>query len=163
MPETPPARPPPPSPPPPTGWRRWRSRRVEVHDESMVPTLRPGDRLLVDPRAYRNRSPVVGELVVLVDPEAPARWLIKRVAGVGPGRFWRTPAGITSAQSETPGAEPVPPVDAIEPITLAESAVFVTGDAPAARDSRRFGPVRFDALVGRAYRCYAPADRRRDL
>ncbi len=129
----------------------------------MVPTLRPGDRILVDPGAYRERPPAVGELVVLVDPEAPTRWLIKRVAGVGPGRFWRTPTGLVPGSSQTPGAEPVPPADAVEPITLAESTVYVTGDAPAARDSRRFGPVRLDALVGRAYRCYAPADRRRDL
>lgn len=53
-----------------------------VHDESMVPTLRPGDRLLVDSRAYRGRLPRVGEIVVLTDPEAPRRWLVKRVADV---------------------------------------------------------------------------------
>jgi nickel-type superoxide dismutase maturation protease len=48
----------------------------------MRPTLEPGDRLLVDPRAYRDRLPEVGEIVVLVDPAMPARWLVKRVAGV---------------------------------------------------------------------------------
>ena len=55
-----------------------------VEDESMQPTLRPGDRLLVDRRAYRDRSPRVGELVVLMDPEDPRRWLVKRVASVDP-------------------------------------------------------------------------------
>jgi len=53
-----------------------------VRDESMLPTLRPGDRLLVDPRAYRDRPPRVGEVVVCVDPENPSRWLVKRVSGV---------------------------------------------------------------------------------
>ena len=53
-----------------------------VRDESMLPTLRPGDRLLVDPRAYRERPPRVGEIVVFVDPEEPSRWLVKRVAAV---------------------------------------------------------------------------------
>jgi nickel-type superoxide dismutase maturation protease len=57
---------------------------VVVRDESMLPTLRPGDRLLVDPRAYRERSPTVGEIVVLVDPEEPSRWLVKRVTHVDP-------------------------------------------------------------------------------
>jgi nickel-type superoxide dismutase maturation protease len=57
-------------------------RRVEVFDESMLPTLRPGDRLLVDTAAYRDRPPAVGEVVVLVDPEQPSRWLVKRVARV---------------------------------------------------------------------------------
>jgi nickel-type superoxide dismutase maturation protease len=62
--------------------RRWASRRVVVRDESMLPTLRPGDRLLVDPRAYRDRLPRVGEIVVFIDPEASSRWLVKRVARV---------------------------------------------------------------------------------
>lgn len=53
-----------------------------VADESMTPTLRPGDRLLVDPAAYRRRPPAAGEVVVLVDPEDPGRWLVKRVASV---------------------------------------------------------------------------------
>ncbi|MGA8604768.1 MAG: nickel-type superoxide dismutase maturation protease [Thermoplasmata archaeon] len=53
-----------------------------VRDESMLPTLRPGDRLLVDPRAYRDRPPHVGEIVVVVDPEESSRWLLKRVAMV---------------------------------------------------------------------------------
>jgi len=53
-----------------------------VADESMTPTLRPGDRLRVDVGAYRRRPPAVGEIVVLVDPEVPDRWLVKRVAAV---------------------------------------------------------------------------------
>ncbi|MCI4339493.1 MAG: nickel-type superoxide dismutase maturation protease [Thermoplasmata archaeon] len=67
-------------------FRRWRSRRVRVEDGSMQPTLRPGDRLLVDTGAYRHRPPGTGEIVVLVDPEAPSRWLVKRVSAVDPAR-----------------------------------------------------------------------------
>jgi nickel-type superoxide dismutase maturation protease len=48
----------------------------------MAPALRPGDRLLVDPRAYQDRAPAVGDVVVLADPEARVRWLVKRVAAV---------------------------------------------------------------------------------
>jgi nickel-type superoxide dismutase maturation protease len=50
----------------------------------MRPTLRPGDRLLVDRRAYRDRPPRVGDVVVLVDPEDAHRWLVKRVSQVDP-------------------------------------------------------------------------------
>jgi nickel-type superoxide dismutase maturation protease len=96
----------------------------------MRPTLEPGDRLLVDVRRRRHRPPHVGEIVVLKDPEQPARWLIKRVSGVDPST--RT--------------------------------VEVRGDAvDRARDSRQFGPVPISALVGVAYRCYAPAHRRREF
>ncbi len=146
---------------PPSGWRRLRSRRVEVHDESMAPVLIPGDRLLVDVRVYLSSPPVVGHIVVLVDPDAAGRWLIKRVAGVGPGRFWRT-RGILTAAPEVP-ADPVPPPDAIETVTLPGSTLYVTGDAPTARDSLQFGPVPFAALVGRAYYRYAPFERRGEL
>jgi hypothetical protein len=48
----------------------------------MEPTLRAGDWLLVDPSAYIDRPPGVGELVVARDPRSPARWLVKRVAAV---------------------------------------------------------------------------------
>jgi nickel-type superoxide dismutase maturation protease len=61
---------------------RLRSRRVRVVDESMAPALLPGDRLLVDPAAYRSRAPAVGEVVVVADPERRVRWLVKRVAAV---------------------------------------------------------------------------------
>jgi nickel-type superoxide dismutase maturation protease len=61
----------------------WRERlRVVVRDESMRPTLEPGDRLLVDTRAFARRTPRAGEIVVLVDPEEPTRWLVKRVVAV---------------------------------------------------------------------------------
>ncbi len=60
----------------------WRRRRVRVEDGSMRPTLEPGDRLWVDPAAYRDRRPRPGEIVVLVDPESADRWLVKRVRSV---------------------------------------------------------------------------------
>jgi hypothetical protein len=72
----------------------------------------------------------MGEIVVFEDPEAPGRWLVKRITTVDPGR--RT--------------------------------VEVRGDAAdVARDSRRFGPVGFAGLRGRAYRLYFPPERRREL
>lgn len=101
-----------------------------VHDESMLPTLRPGDRLLVDPRAYRARSPRVGEIVVVTDPEASDRWIVKRVAFVH----------------------------------AAEGTIDIRGDAAdTARDSRQFGRVSTQVIVGRVYRLYFPPARRRDF
>ncbi|MBA2557730.1 MAG: hypothetical protein H0V12_10385 [Chloroflexi bacterium] len=70
----------------------WRCR-VAVTGTSMRPTLLPGDWLLVNPDAFcrrrlrrshrcRRRVPAPGELVVIPDPRAPARWLVKRVSAV---------------------------------------------------------------------------------
>ena len=58
-------------------------RRVVVEGDSMLPTLAPGDRLLVAVRrGPRHPPPEVGELVVTPDPRRPARLVVKRVAAV---------------------------------------------------------------------------------
>ncbi|MFY9716688.1 MAG: S26 family signal peptidase [Thermoplasmata archaeon] len=128
--------------------RWWSTRRVVVRDESMLPALRPGDRLLVDRHAYRGRAPHVGEIVVVADPEEPSRWLVKRVARI-----------LLSSDPTAAGvAIRSPSVDGNE------GFVFVLSDAPGpTRDSRTFGPVAVDRLIGHAYRRYFPADRRGPL
>lgn len=54
---------------------RWRPRRVRVNGLSMTPALLPGDRLLVLPAG--RVTP--GDLVVVRDPTAPRRLVVKRV------------------------------------------------------------------------------------
>jgi len=120
---------------------RWlRRRRFEVADGSMAPTLLPGDALYVDPGAYRRHRPRPGEIVVVRDPVLPTRHLVKRVGFVADG--------------------PAPPDGTVVP----PGSVYLVGDAaPSSRDSREFGPVSLGLLVGRAYECYRPIDRRRAL
>jgi nickel-type superoxide dismutase maturation protease len=55
---------------------------VEVHGVSMAPTLRPGDRLIVEALSYRSRLPRPGEIVLANDPRVPSRELVKRVGSV---------------------------------------------------------------------------------
>ncbi len=58
-------------------------RTVEVRGESMLPALRPGDRLLV-----RSRARVApGNVVVARHPEQE-RLIVKRVAWRTPGGWW---------------------------------------------------------------------------
>ncbi len=47
----------------------------------MEPALRHGDRLIHAGVAYR-----AGDIVVARDPRDPDRWIVKRVASLGPGR-----------------------------------------------------------------------------
>ena len=59
----------------------WRPlRRVEVVGDSMLPTLLPGDRLLV----LRPAQVRLGDLVAVADPRLAGRTLVKRVAARGP-------------------------------------------------------------------------------
>jgi nickel-type superoxide dismutase maturation protease len=55
----------------------------------MEPTVAAGDWLLVDPLAYRDRVPDVGDLVLAPDPREPARMLIKRVVSIDPDGWLR--------------------------------------------------------------------------
>lgn len=72
----------------------------------MLPGLRPGDWLLVDPDAYRGREPRRGEVVVVPDPRRPSRWLIKRIEGLeADGRLQLggdNPAGSTDSRAFGP-------------------------------------------------------------
>ena len=59
---------------------RWRPlRRVEVVGDSMLPALRPGDRLLV----VRPAPLRPGDVVAVVDPRLASRTMVKRLAARG--------------------------------------------------------------------------------
>ncbi len=74
----------------------------------MAPALRDGERVLVDPEAYRDVVPVPGDIVLAVHPFRPGVLLIKRVAHVTTdGRFFllgdnRFPLESTDSRSFGP-------------------------------------------------------------
>jgi len=52
--------------------------RLEIAGDSMLPSLRPGERVLV----VRGLAVHAGVLVAVRDPRDPARMLVKRVEGM---------------------------------------------------------------------------------
>lgn len=95
----------------------WPLRRFRVEDNSMRPHLNPGDYMVVNRWAYRLRPPAAGDVVVLRDPEAPDRLLVKRVSQ-----------------------------------TLPNKEVLLAGDhAERSRDSRAFGSVPMERIVGKVW------------
>ncbi|MEZ4860877.1 MAG: nickel-type superoxide dismutase maturation protease [Caldilineaceae bacterium] len=62
------------------GWLVGRRKLVQVTGLSMTPLLQPGDRLFVNPHAYRQVPPQDGDLVVARHPHQPNLTIIKRVA-----------------------------------------------------------------------------------
>ncbi|MEM7725941.1 MAG: nickel-type superoxide dismutase maturation protease [Cyanobacteria bacterium P01_A01_bin.45] len=56
-------------------------RRVRVTGFSMTPALLPGEEVLYNPRAYQQRFPEVGDIVVAIHPDK-AKQIIKRVTSV---------------------------------------------------------------------------------
>jgi signal peptidase I len=136
--------------------RRWRSFRVVVEDTSMEPALAPGDRLWVD-RSSRTTVPAVGVVVVLPDPGHSARWLVKRVAAVGPAAVYVRRSGVEVRPTDHSAP---PPDDAIDRAELAPGHLYVLSDGGSGgRDSRTFGPVPSTSILGVVWWRYAPGDR----
>jgi signal peptidase I len=88
---------------------RQRYTRYAVAGESMLPTYRPGDFLLVDTWAYRRRSPAAGEVVLARDPRDASRVLLKRIAGVNPDRTVELAGDHAAASTDSRDFGPVPP------------------------------------------------------
>lgn len=63
--------------------RGWLLRRFVVHDDSMRPTLVPGNGLI----GLRSRRARVGQLRVFEHPDRPGFWLVKRVTAVSDDRM----------------------------------------------------------------------------
>jgi signal peptidase I len=132
--------------------RRWRSRRVIVHDHSMEPTFRPGDRLLVDPGAYRSDPVARDDLVVIADPAETERRLLKRVVGVG-GDFVRVSRDEIQRVARPTPEGAAPPEGGLEEFEVPLGHVFVLSDRRNnTRDSRQFGPVPVSMVLGRVWR-----------
>jgi signal peptidase I len=130
----------------------------------MEPDLRPGDRLLVDPGGRRGRPIERGALVVLDDPEAPGRSLIKRVAALPGDVVWTGPTGIVVRSARAGAAEEDRPTDGVERRVVPDDHYFVLSDhLEGGRDSRRFGPVRRSQIRGVAWFRYHPPGRRGPL
>lgn len=62
-------------------------RRVIVRGESMMPALRPGERVLFDRLAYLIERPRQGDIVLARHPDRPGVRMIKRVASGGPQEY----------------------------------------------------------------------------
>jgi len=99
-----------------------------VDGKSMEPTLHPGELVAVDLLWYRSHTPNVGELVMATHPSNPDRPFVKRIAGV-PGEAVSVAGGV---------------------ITAGDNQYVLLGDnPPASTDSRQFGPLAKEQIVGR--------------
>ena len=159
-----------------------------IPSASMVPTLKYGDRVLVNKFIYRFTEPERGDVVVFksveggrLPPEenpieriigffrddgadrAPRQDLIKRVVGV-PGDEISVRGGRLFVNGE-PQREPYvnkkyPDRSFYAPTTVPEGHVFAMGDNRAnSQDSRIFGPVPKENIEGEAFLRFWPPGR----
>jgi len=134
-----------------------------IPSASMVPTLKYGDRVLVNKFIYRFTEPERGDVIVFKSVEGDGQDLIKRVVGV-PGDEIAVRGGRLFVNGE-PQKEPYvnkkyPDRSFYAPTTVTKDHVFAMGDNRAnSQDSRIFGPVPEKNIEGEAFLRFWPPDR----
>lgn len=142
-----------------------RSSRVLVHGGSMEPGLRDGDRVAVLSTGFRRGGPDAGDVVLLRDPERPHLDTVKRVVAV-PGEQVCLRGGRVYVDGRALREPYVAPGEHGRVVeegawSLGPHDYFVLGDhRDGSRDSRAYGPVRRERLIGRVWYRYGPGSAR---
>jgi signal peptidase I len=129
-----------------------------VQGQSMQPTLIEGERLFVNRAIFLWTQPRVGEIVILKEPKFTSwsdPYLVKRVVAVAgddveikAGRLYRNGLQVQEAYIDTKIED-----GDYGPEQIRANHVFVMGDNRhfgSSKDSRYFGQVEVDLVVGRA-------------
>ncbi len=135
---------------------------------SMQPTIVEGDRLLADKRVYKKTSPQRGDLIVFVYPQDETRDFLKRLIAIGGdkveirnGDIYINDNLVTDSRIKDRhyynrgdfGQEG-------NSITVPEGQYYVLGDNSASsHDSRFWGFVPEENLIGKIYKIYWPPER----
>jgi signal peptidase I len=145
------------------------TREVYIPSESMTPTLRVGDTVLVDEGAYAASGgiPARGDIIVFDVPgEAGGRDFVKRVVGL-PGDVVEQHPGpvlyVNGVEFPMPAGPPYgDDPRSLGPWTVAPGHVFVVGDNLVNSNDSRFGlgQVPFDRIIGKVVEILSPGDRR---
>lgn len=136
------------------------AQATQVQGQSMEPNLHTAQRLVVEKVTYRFHGPRQGDIVVIDLPEAGPELLIKRVIGM-PGDTISSQNGqvfINGEPLDEPYVTHAGGRDVTEQI-VPPLHVFVMGDnRQFSNDSRNFGPVPIDNIIGRAWFSYWPLE-----
>jgi signal peptidase I len=117
---------------------------IYLASDSMAPTLRTGDHVVVNKAAFLWRKPRRGEIVMIHTPQSPEKDLVKRVIGLGGDQLEirKKKVFINGELLDEPYVRFLEPNimykgDNIPPIQIPAGYVFVMGDnRDASGDSR---------------------------
>ncbi len=130
-----------------------------VKGASMEPNFYDHEYLIIDEISYRFRDPERGEIAVFRYPVDPSQFFIKRIVGL-PGDTLTIGGGKISIKNEQLGDHTVLDegnylesnisTHGETSVTLEENEYYLLGDnRGASLDSRVFGPVEREKIVGR--------------
>jgi len=134
---------------------------TRVEGQSMEPNLHTDQRLVVEKVSYHFHGPQRFDIVVIRMPEQNDELLIKRVVGL-PGETVEIHDGQVYINGQ-PLDEPFITADTrpgrSQKVLVPPLHVFVMGDnRNHSNDSRSFGPVPIENIVGRAWLSYWPPE-----
>ncbi|MBI2484848.1 signal peptidase I [Candidatus Uhrbacteria bacterium] len=130
-----------------------------VRGASMEPNFYDNEYLVIDEISYRFREPERGEIIVFQYPRDPSQYFIKRVIGL-PGETVEVDEGRVKIYNDAyPEGLPLkePYLDGAETVgkkrvELGAQEYYLLGDnRDYSLDSRSFGPVGRDLMVGRVW------------
>jgi signal peptidase I len=134
---------------------------TRVEGQSMEPNLHTNQRLVVEKVSYRFHGPQRFDVVVIRVPSQGDELLIKRVIGL-PGETVEIRDGhvyINGELLDEPFTTEQTRPGRYTRITVPPLHVFVLGDnRNHSNDSRSFGPVPIENIVGRAWISYWPPE-----
>lgn len=135
------------------------AQATQVLGQSMEPTLHSSQRVVIEKITYRFHGPRRGDVVV-IDSSNQSEMLIKRVVGL-PGETVEVRGGRVYIHGEPLEEEWTVRQGGgnYGPKTIPPLHVFVLGDnRGASNDSRNFGPVPIEDIVGHAWVSYWPLE-----
>lgn len=129
-----------------------------VRGQSMEPNFLNGDYLIVEKISYQLRAPERGEVIVFRYPEDPSQTFIKRIIGlpgetvqIQDGKIYVFKNGLPQSLDESQYLSLTLETPGDMEIKLDFNEYFVLGDnRPVSADSRRWGPLATDNIIGRA-------------
>lgn len=129
-----------------------------VKGESMQPNFFESEYLIIDELTYRFRPPVRGEVIVMKAPVAEKDFYLKRIVGLPGERVKIEDNKVIIYNEQYPQGKVIEEsylteeTDGSYSTTLGPNEYFVMGDnRNASFDSRRFGPIEKDKIVGKAW------------
>ncbi len=139
-----------------------------VQGASMEPNFFDHEYLIIDELSYRLSDPNRGDVVVFRYPKDPDQYFIKRVIGL-PGETAEVAAGkVKIYNNEFPNGQVLDESGYLDQdftassqtVTLKAGEFFLLGDNRASSlDSRFFGPVKREHIIGRVWVRGYPIDR----
>jgi signal peptidase I len=135
--------------------------RIESH--SMEPNFSEGQFILVNKLAYVLGEPKQGDVLVFHNPNNTEEDYIKRIIGLPGDTLSISESRVYingEPLDETYIAYDIRPTEQFGPIVIEPNHLFVMGDnRPNSSDSRRFGQLSQDLIVGKAWLRVWPPDK----